>query len=357
MKNLLRFLVTLGLCGLLASPAWSQDKAPKNKRPQAQQGAGAKSARKGTGPKKSGANQAKKGSDKARRGGADEAAKKLRRREAERRREVSAHFDICDLDANEWVSYREAEVTLGIDKSEFRLYDENQDGRIDRGEFEDRYQTILGLLGAVRPPVRPDPDFEIVEIEEGVLEEAEPEVTEVEPDVNIPEVFPSPGDLLDIYDRDRNGGLAEVELEALFRDIGGALSAEVVARQMDPDGSGQLELSELGPLSMLVSRRLPEPMKGTVSNDSPVIHEIYSITLPRKQPIGAPPAPPRILGPVTQFRRLDLWNDGYIDAEDLRQLLSPARVNVRPMAVVAALDQNGDGRLDPTEFLDCLGAR
>jgi Ca2+-binding EF-hand superfamily protein len=336
MKLLLQTLLGAALAALFLLPAQAQDPAPE-KQPEGK--------------------QAKKGSQKGGRGSKQVAAKKLRQREKEREREVLAHFEICDLDASGWVSYREAEVTLGIEKSEFRLYDENQDGRISPLEFRDRYQTILGLLGAVRPPVRPDSGIEVVEPEEGVLEEPEdPRGSAGEPAVIIPEVFPSPRDLLEIYDRDRNGGLAESELEALFRDIGGVLSADVVARQMDPDLSGELELSELGPLSMLVSRRLPEPVTGRVASEVPVLHELYSITLPRKQPIGAPPAPPRILGPVTQFRRLDLWNDGFIDADDLRQLLSPARVNVRPTAIVAALDRDGDGRLDQSEFLACLGA-
>jgi len=350
--TLLHGLLCLGLTGLLCdSPAQAQGGKQTPAGGQGAEGNGASptqdNAARGTPPQKG----------KAGRGGADEAAKKLQRREKEREREVAAHFEICDLDANGWVSYREAEVTLGIEKVEFRLYDENQDGKITPAEFRDRYQTILGLLGAVRPPVRPNPGVEVVEAEEGVLEEeVEPVGPAGAPEEAIPEVFPSPKDLLEIYDRDRNGGLAESELEALFRDIGGALSADVVARQMDPDLSGELELSELGPLSMLVSRRLPEPVTGTVSGEAPVLHEIYSITLPRKQPAGAPPAPPRILGPVTQFRRLDLWNDGYIDTEDLRQLLAPARVNVRPAAVIAALDQNGDGLLDHFEFLACMGA-
>jgi Ca2+-binding EF-hand superfamily protein len=330
------------MTGFLLAPADASMQQPKG---QPQQGA--KTDKPG----------AKQGARKGGRAGAQEAAKKLRQREKEREREVRAHFEICDLDASSWISYREAEVTLGIEKSEFRLYDEDQDGRISPVEFRDRYQTILGLLGAVRPPVRPDSGIEVVEPEEGVLEDpGDPFEPVAKPDLAFPEVFPSPGDLLEIYDRDRNGGLAESELEALFRDIGGVLSADVVARQMDPDLSGELELSELGPLSMLVSRRLPEPVTGRAASEVPVLHELYSITLPRKQPLGAPPAPPRILGPVTQFRRLDLWNDGFIDADDLRQLLSPARVNVRPTAIVAALDLNGDGRLDQAEFLACVGA-
>jgi len=346
MKPLLRILLGTALTALLLTPAQARTQKTPGQQSGGQQAQG-----------KQGGQQGKKGAQKGGRAGAGDAAKKLRQREKERQREVLAHFEICDLDASGWISYREAEVTLGIEKSEFRLYDENQDGRIAATEFRDRYQTILGLLGAVRPPVRPASGFEVVEPEEGELEEpVDPRERDRAPAVTIPEVFPSPRDLLEIYDRDRNGALAESELEALFRDIGGVLSADVVARQMDPDLSGELELSELGPLSMLVSRRLPEPVGGRIASEVPVLHELYSITLPRKQPHGAPPAPPRILGPVTQFRRLDLWNDGYIDADDLRQLLSPARVNVRPTAIIAALDGNGDGRLDQAEFLACVGA-
>jgi Ca2+-binding EF-hand superfamily protein len=52
-----------------------------------------------------------------------------------------------------------------------------------------------------------------------------------------------------------------------------------------------------------------------------------------------------------QFTRLDADGNGAVDAADLKELMSPARSSVRGGAVIAALDTNGDGKLDPGEFV------
>ena len=107
---------------------------------------------------------------------------------------------------------------------------------------------------------------------------------------------------------------------------------------MDVNRSNQLEVEELGPLSFVVASHLPGSRPEGPAPPLPT-----RITSPS---IHVAPLP----GPVTHFRRLDVGNDGFIDVRDLRVLLAPARVDVRPSAVIAALDRNGDGRLNEEEF-------
>ena len=49
--------------------------------------------------------------------------------------------------------------------------------------------------------------------------------------------------------------------------------------------------------------------------------------------------------------------DGFIQVGDLRRLLAPAHVDVRPSAVLSAIDRDGDGRVDEAEFVGSLGSR
>jgi Ca2+-binding EF-hand superfamily protein len=60
------------------------------------------------------------------------------------------------------------------------------------------------------------------------------------------------------------------------------------------------------------------------------------------------------VGPVPVFHRLDLQGNGRITAADLLDLQHPIESSVRIQAVVAALDTNGDGAIDPAEFQACL---
>ena len=263
---------------------------------------------------------------------------------------AARHFDLCDLDANGWVSFREAQATLGVSKSEYRRYDTDADGRVDMSEFRARGATILARLGAgpksdvARPrpvprsggPSGPPPAL-LAPFEEPS--------------------YPRPGDLLAVYDRNRSRGLDERELKRLNDDLGGTLSVDLIARQMDPDGSGQLELGELGPLARLVASKVPDKLRSDGRTGEPELDELYRTALPRRAPTSNAPLTPRIPGPVRHFRRLDLDDDGYIDTEDLRRLLAPARVDVRSSAVLAAIDRDGDGRVDEAEFAASLGAR
>jgi hypothetical protein len=65
--------------------------------------------------------------------------------------------------------------------------------------------------------------------------------------------------------------------------------------------------------------------------------------------------PPRIAGPITPFRRLDLNGDGGISLADLEALQRPMRTNIRISPILHALDANGDGSLDRAELRAALG--
>jgi Ca2+-binding EF-hand superfamily protein len=62
------------------------------------------------------------------------------------------------------------------------------------------------------------------------------------------------------------------------------------------------------------------------------------------------PEPDQLVGPVPSFRRLDTDDDGGIGREDLSILLTGSGLDVRPNALVAAVDANGDGSVSEAEF-------
>ena len=84
-----------------------------------------------------------------------------------------------------------------------------------------------------------------------------------------------------------------------------------------------------------------------------MLEEIYLGREPER-PRGQGREVVRLPGPTPHFRRLDPGNDGFVDVNDLRDLLAPARISVRASAVVSALDQDGDGLLSEAEFLGAL---
>jgi hypothetical protein len=62
------------------------------------------------------------------------------------------YFATCDYDENGWISYREAESSLHLNRDGFGQYDSNNDGQVTREEFHDRYRELLKRIGAFRKP-------------------------------------------------------------------------------------------------------------------------------------------------------------------------------------------------------------
>ncbi len=270
-----------------------------------------------------------------------------KKREAEHALRMLQDFRLADADGSGWISFREAQDSLKLTRSEYRTYDQDADGRLNSAEFKLRYRTILARIGGVRSPdpVAPKPETDSDE---------PPQVFQAPPPKKRP--YPAPEDVLSTYDRDKSRGLDRDELTRLFRDLQMELSADLLAVQMDPNESGELELDELGPLALLVGQRLP-PSFTSSTTSAVAFEELYRSVIPRRTIDGGQPAPPLIPGPVTHFRRLDLYGDTYIDADDLRELLVPARLEIRSTTVIAAMDTSGDGRLSEAEFERALGKR
>ncbi len=288
------------------------------------------------------------------------------------RADAAAHFEVCDLDANGWVSLREAGIALGVEKAEFQRYDADADGALSLDEFRARYDRMLELLGVIRAPV---PPTEMLRERASAAGESN-EASELAPAEDTPAdvfAFPAPtapkprpaapkprsvnaaspptlapSNLLVVFDRDATNGLSRAEVDDVLRRAGGNLSADVIVRQTDRDESGELEASELGPLILLIQKRVPLPEQTAWTSPLAVVSNDPATTGKTKPARGlgrdATPKSP------SHFFRLDANGDGAIDETDLRNLLLPARASIRLGALIAALDRDGDGRLDPIEF-------
>ena len=269
----------------------------------------------------------------------------LQTRLAQEREElISEHFLVCDLDENGWISFREASTIFGITRKEFRRCDTDKDGDIDASEFRERARTLLSLLGALPPP-RPRGDTEKSSVGPSRNSNRPARITVEQ--------------LLERFDVDVSGSLTFDELRKLFDLTEADLSPELISERMDPNGSGALEANELRPVATLLSEMrvvLPPPSALADNPDptTPSFEKLYNRDREAERPTTVTGGPPRIEGPVSHFRRLDLWNDGYIDEADLRQLIAPARVEVRVAAILSALDTDGDNRLSEEEFRTAL---
>lgn len=237
------------------------------------------------------------------------------------------YFAICDYDASGWISYSEANASLGIDRDGWKAYDEDKDGRIIASEFRQRYEAILASGGAFLPP-RPK-----AEAREAIPERAD--------------------QALETYDKNKDGGLDTGELETLLVEVGAVrLEAETSIEQFDRDLTRKLESAEIEDLLTLL-----KPATGTSKGPRPrTIDELFGKLLPRKIQEGSTPQPVRITAPVRSFRRLDIDADGRISLEDLAELQRPLVLPVRARAVLAALDTDGDGVLDEPEFRASMGS-
>ena len=231
------------------------------------------------------------------------------------------YFAICDYDANGWISYAEASASLGIDRTGWKAYDEDRDGRIIASEFRRRYEAILASGGAFPPP-RPRAD----------AKEAIPERAD---------------QALETYDKNRDGGLDLGELEVMLVQVGAVrMEAETSLEQFDRDLTRKLESSEIEDLLSLL-----KPTNTATKGPRPrTIDELFGKLVPRKLQEGSTPQPVRVTPPVRSFRRLDIDANGVISLEDLAELQRPLVLPVRTPAVLAALDTDGDGALDENEF-------
>ncbi len=259
---------------------------------------------------------------------------------------ISGLFAICDLDGTRWISFREAQAVLGLEKTEFRHHDLDADGRIDPDEFHKRAEALLERLG-VLPGSPSDEAASPHTVDPSVPAEAPLSEAPSAPGTRSSEGRLEQGlgnaslkngllpeQILDLYDQNESSGLERIEIERCLRHLALGLSADVLVRQLDHNQTQELELSELAPLSRLVARRLPPAAAD-------------------RRFEASPPGPGSAATPLV-FRRLDSDGDLWIEPEDLGKLLQPAHLDVQLSTVLAALDRDGDGKVDPGEFISSL---
>lgn len=237
------------------------------------------------------------------------------------------YFEVCDRDANGWISFREARESMELSRDSYRSFDRDLDGRIVRDEFETRYDHVVDRSGAFPPPRAP------LQLTLAGGEPGAPVAADASP--------------LLAFDADADGTIDASELETLLAALRlppGVVTPAAVLDTVDADGSGRVESAELR--SAEEGLTLVLNLFGGAGQA-----DLLSLLGGASGAAGATPLfPRRILEPTPHFERLDRDADGFLSGDDLAAIQSPASLPVRANAVVAALDTDGDGRLSPAEF-------
>lgn len=242
------------------------------------------------------------------------------------------YFQTCDHDANGWIAFREAHFSLQLSRRNWTHYDTDLDGRISREEFAETYARTLKQIGAFKPP-KAAPSLD------GATLASPNERSQL---------------LLTSFDRDGDGSLQESEVDLLLAKGGQhEISLNTVMGAADSDGSGAVDSTEIAGLVQLLK------LKGgllTELTDSPGSEAAEDPAVDAPSWLSRPSTPrvARIAGPLSHFDRLDFDRDGYISSKDLTILQAPLQLRVRTNAVIAALDRDGDSRLNKAEFKGAL---
>ncbi|MEE2940425.1 MAG: EF-hand domain-containing protein [Planctomycetota bacterium] len=244
--------------------------------------------------------------------------------EAEQRR----WFTIADADATEWISFREARASMRFDAARFREYDLDNDGRMSFEEFKDFIRSERRLGREVTEPLMARPD-------------GPPPARNAE-------------QLRAAYDTDLDGFINRIEIDLMFLDYGRdqeSIDSALVIQRLDLDGDGKLGISELSRLATFLAP-LGEAAAEPQRPDASTVDDLFG------KPIDMGEAnAPRIIGPVSPFRRLDVDNDGFVTIDDLERLEGRSFSAMSLESVLNTLDLDADGKLSEAEFLSSMTRR
>jgi hypothetical protein len=237
------------------------------------------------------------------------------------------YFQTADANGDGWLSFGELEWSFQVERDEFQLFDPDRDGRSTREEFSARFLFVLDSSGWFPPPRAPKPDK--------------------------PGLPRNVKELLEVFDRSGDAALDVAEATAALEGFQrSGLSPQGVVALLDRDRSRKLYGEELQEFfELIVTTEATKP----ITTPPTSVEELFGQPLDRSSAKGVALLPPRIAGPVPYFRRLDLNGNGFIELADLEALQAPLILRVRPAAVLGALDQNGDGKLDRREMERALG--
>ncbi len=245
--------------------------------------------------------------------------------------QLAGWYVTVDDNRNGWISFSEARASLHFDRPRFQAYDADRDGRMQLEEFEDYYLESLTRDGSFRAPT-------------AVRSNALPARRNHE-QIRI------------AYDFDLDGQLSLPEVIRVLADYDqAALDPQRVVRALDADGDQLLDLAELQGLpSILYPVTLPSVDEPSQEQRTPTtIAELFGQRVDRSTNPRASAAPPRIVGPLPHFQRLDLDQDGGVSVAELEALIRPTHLAVRIRTIVNTLDQDLDGVLSEAEFLGAL---
>jgi hypothetical protein len=117
------------------------------------------------------------------------------------------YFATCDYDENGWISYREAEASLHLNRDGFAQYDADNNGQVTRDEFNTRYRLLLKRVGSFRIPT---PES-VTQVPVGAVPLSMQPVTALP---NTSQAF------VGLYDKDVNGMLNLAELTSASTALG-----------------------------------------------------------------------------------------------------------------------------------------
>jgi Ca2+-binding EF-hand superfamily protein len=235
--------------------------------------------------------------------------------------QIDLWFGNCDPDGNGWISYFEAKYALGFGRGLFRSFDADEDGRLVRSEFLAYYKHASKRSQFRRPKIRNKPP--------------QPERT--------------PEQLMLAYDADLNSGISLNEATRLLEDYSRVqLEASYIFSRVDLDQNKVLSVQELGLMSQAIKHlNLPKAqVRNPVSQAPKTIDELFLKIVPSPNRL----TPPTLIGPITNFRRLDLDGNGEISLSDLEGLKRSISTNIRVGTVLHTLDTNQDGVLSRLEL-------